>query len=78
MPPNTPTTITATDVRAGIPPELADTDSAIAVVTDFGSSEATTAGSAPIQRAINATLTIPTALPTRIATTIEITFPRML
>ena len=60
------------------PPELADTDSAIAVVTDFGSSEATTAGSAPIQRAINATLTIPTALPTRIATTIEITFPRML
>ena len=29
------------------PAELADTDSAIAVVTDFGSSEATTAGSAP-------------------------------
>ena len=61
-----------------MPPELADSDSAMAVVTDLGSSDATTAGSAPIQRAISATLRMPTALPVTIAMTIEITLPRML
>lgn len=78
MPPNTPTTITTTDVSAGIPPELADSDSAMAVVTDLGSSDATTAGlgSHPArdqrdaQNADGAAVTI--------AMTIEITLPRML
>ena len=74
-PPKMPTRITTTAVRAGMPPDCAETFSAMAVVTDLGSSDAMTACSAPIARAISATLRMPTALPVTIAVTIAITLP---
>ena len=64
MPPKMPTTMTTTAAMAGMPPDRSAMLMAIGVVTDLGSSEATSSWSAPNQRAISTTLTMPIRLPT--------------
>lgn len=59
MLPKIPTATTMTAVREGMPPDFSAMPIAIGVVTDFGSSVATNAASAPISSPIAITLTNP-------------------